>query len=232
MVPTNRNVQKMAGLEYLKMNNNSKKAIILLHGYGANMHDLYGIGEAVPYAREYDWFFPNAPLDLAAMFPFMESRAWFPIDMEALQKAQMQGGFRDFDGPASTEFYKAVEIAEDFFNEVYSKYDEVVLGGFSQGAMVSTHVALRNSEKVKALLCMSGAFIDAHKIESYEPTHKFPVLISHGYEDPVLDVNSSVKLKDYFAGNEHETMDIYFHGEHTIPMQVLERSSLFLAQIP
>jgi phospholipase/carboxylesterase len=82
------------GLEFIHVENDPKKpAVMLLHGYGASMDDLFPLFEYL--AKDWNWFFPNAPLEVP-IGPMMSGRAWFPIDMEALNAAMMSGQHRDF----------------------------------------------------------------------------------------------------------------------------------------
>src|SRR5262249_43254386 len=51
-------------------------AIVLCHGFGAPGDDLASLWRAVDVGRGVRWFFPEAPLDLSAMFG-APARAWW-----------------------------------------------------------------------------------------------------------------------------------------------------------
>ena len=57
-------LEEKSQLQYLKVDNGGKVAIVLFHGYGASMMDLYGLSSVIPTNFKADWFFPNGFLPL------------------------------------------------------------------------------------------------------------------------------------------------------------------------
>lgn len=222
-----------SNLEYLQIENNAKSCICLFHGYGASMMDLYPLGEHIKTQKSYDWFFPNAHLDLpGGRHPMMMARAWFPIDMAALEQAMMRGTHRDFSDVYHENFIAALEKGQAFVESLFEQYDEVILGGFSQGSMITTHLALKNADKVKALLCYSGALIGRQQlIELLETSTKFPFLQSHGKRDPILSYSYAKDLFELLKLGGHHGEFISFDGEHGIPEVVLAKTQSFLDKL-
>ena len=70
----------------------------------------------------------------------MEGRAWFNIDMAELEQAMRTGSHRAFEDKNPEEFQKALPLVKTFINNLSKDYDEVIIGGFSQGAMISSHL--------------------------------------------------------------------------------------------
>jgi phospholipase/carboxylesterase len=218
-------------LEYLKIDNQSKTAIILFHGYGASMNDLYGIGQYVKLETTADWFFPNGHLSLE-MMGMMSARAWFPIDAKALEQAMMSGTFRDFQTLTSPEFEVAVEKCKSFIGSLAEKYDKVIVGGFSQGAMVSTHASLDISDKVDALLCLSGTLISKDKLISrLDSAKKFPFFQTHGKQDQVLSYDAGKNLFELLKLGGHQGEFVSFEGGHEIPADALSKMEHFINKI-
>src|SRR5690606_23585762 len=86
-------LKNISGIETLCVENKDPTtAIVLLHGYGANMQDLYPLWE-IWDNKKYNWYFPNGILPLP--MGHYEGRAWFSIDMEALDRAIRSGEFRN-----------------------------------------------------------------------------------------------------------------------------------------
>lgn len=218
-------------LECIHVDHQSKDAVILLHGYGANMHDLVSLSQVIGGSKNFDWYFPNAPIDLAMMMPFMQSRAWFPIDMEELQRAQMQGGFRDFKKPAKEDFYIALYQAQKFLDQILVSYNRVILGGFSQGAMIASHLGMINSAKLSGLLIYSGVLIDEIKFDTYQCKQPLKIVQSHGVQDPILDYKIALDLHDKMLQKGHQVDFVEFHGGHEIPQKVIEQSSILLSSL-
>lgn len=204
------------------------RAVILLHGYGANMHDLKPLSDVMVGHENFNWYFPNAPIGLDMMMPFMDARAWFPIDMAELQRAQMEGRFRDFSRPASEEFFTALHKTQKFLEEVLKRHEQVILGGFSQGAMLASHLGMINASKLSALLLFSAVLIDDAKYSSYQTEVKLPIVQSHGTQDEVLDVRAAHSLRNKLKEKGHEVEFVEFTGGHEIPHVALDSATQLL----
>src|SRR5687767_5446130 len=86
-------LESIAGVECLTVRaKEAKTAVIFLHGYGANMHDLFPLWE-LWHQDQFSWFFPNGVQSLP--MGYYEGRAWFSIDMEKLERAMQTGTHRD-----------------------------------------------------------------------------------------------------------------------------------------
>jgi phospholipase/carboxylesterase len=224
-------VEQNSQLEFLKVDNQSQTVICLFHGYGASMQDLYGLAQAMPIIESVDWVFPNGPLELN-MGMGMMSRAWFPIDMQALELAMQNGEHRDLSGLYPTEFEHALAMAKKFIEYLKQKYQNIIIGGFSQGAMLSTHLSLQNSEDVLALLCLSGNFIGKEQVlKLTERSYKFPFFQSHGKVDPVLGYANACELFEALKLGGHQGEFVGFQGAHEIPMQVITKATDFINKL-
>lgn len=227
------NREPQSGLEYLVNAKGAKNAVILFHGYGASMQDLYGLSEVISTNEKLDWIFPDGPISVP-LGMFMEGRAWFPIDMRELEQAMMKGEFRNFEDKCPPEFLKALELATVFINQISKKYDSIVIGGFSQGAMIATHLLTQNisMEKVKGSLFYSTTLLAKEKLMAgLEGKAPIPFLQSHGKSDQLLDYNVAMKLFELFKLYRYPGEFISFQGGHEIPMNVITKSSEFLNRI-
>jgi phospholipase/carboxylesterase len=207
---------------------NSDMAVVMLHGYGANMHDLKPLGDVTKGSEHFTWYFPNAPIQLE-ISPHMDSRAWFPIDMAELERAMQEGRFRDFGKPANNEFFIALQKVQNFLEEIFTSHQTVILAGFSQGAMLASHLAMINCHKINALMIYSGVLLDSAKFDSYPVDHLFPIVQSHGKLDPVLNIEAAHTLQAKFVEKGFEHKFIEFNGGHEIPQIVLDASALLLS---
>jgi phospholipase/carboxylesterase len=106
-----------------------------------------------------------------------------------------------------------------------------VLGGFSQGSMVSTDVALRLEEAPAGLCILSGTLIGEPEWRRLAPSRAgLPVFQSHGTVDPLLPFASAEALRDLLAG---AGLGVEFHAfddGHTIPPEVLGALAEFLVK--
>ncbi len=221
---------KASHLEYRKITNNSNKAIFILHGYGASMDDLYGLGSYLDPQGDYDWYFPNGPLKVDISH-HVQGRAWFPIDMNDLQQAMMSGTFRSFADKQPENFFESIKAVNDFILSNSNDYQSIAIGGFSQGSMVTSHL-LNISKKVKAYLCLSGTLLNEDALEkSVSQAEPIPFFQSHGKNDQVLEYAQAMNLFEFLKYHRLQGEFVSFDGGHEIPAPVLDKCKKFLVKI-
>lgn len=218
-------------IEYLKISKNSKRCIFMFHGYGASMNDLYPLESVMKTDKDYDWIFPNGVLSVP-MGIGMEGRAWFPIDMAELEAAMRTGSFRSFEDKEPKEFLDVLPVVKTFIDNIAKEYDEIIIGGFSQGAMISAHLTGKNFSKQKGLILMSGTLIARDiLIENLQSQNPVPFIQSHGKNDPVLNFDEAMKLFELFKLCRFQGEFIGFEGAHEIPFAVTSKVRSFLNSI-
>lgn len=202
------------------------KKVVMFHGYGANMHDLVGLAQYLDPEGHCHWYFPNGPLQLP-MGGFFDSRAWFAIDIQALEYAQ-QKGVKDYFLNRKFEGLPAVvENCLQFLQALPP--GELILGGFSQGSMLIQELALRTGLDQKGLLLFSTSILNwDFWSKAIEQNKGFNVFISHGYQDPLLPFEISELLAQHYQGHDHNCMFVPFSGGHEIPMETLVKAKEFL----
>ena len=195
-------------------------AVVLLHGYGANGHDLYPLPQALRISGEVHWYFPHAPLSCSS--GGLLGRMWFPIDESEFESII---GFGETERKAdSLEFLESIRLINRFIDDIAGKHSQIILGGFSQGAMISFHTAFKRSD-VKKLLMLSGILVgDTHSFEKKE----FSVFQAHGRSDPILPFSGALKLKEFFEKKEMDLNFVEFDGGHEIPLDVVGKLRNFL----
>lgn len=209
----------------------SDKAIIVLHGYGASCNDLAPIGQMMDQSGHFHWYFLDAPLSVDIGYG-MEGRAWFPIDMMGLQQALMKGSFRSFFADKIPDgFMEASEKVEALLKSLKEKHSSLILGGFSQGSMISSEVAFKNPGLVDKLFILSGTFVsESHWRDLLSHGTSLPIFQSHGSVDPVLPVSEARRLKEFLEENDQNHEYHEFHGGHEIPLPVIQSLSAFLVR--
>jgi phospholipase/carboxylesterase len=158
------------------------------------------------------------------------------IDIAAVERARERGEVRDLsrqvpDGIADA---RAALVAMLDALEASHPPGRLVLGGFSQGAMLALDVALRHPERTLAgVVLMSGTLVSEDEWTSRMPARKsLRVFQSHGEEDPLLPFFLAERLRDRLAEAGLAVTFDGFVGPHTIPEATTEKLGAWLRALP
>jgi len=155
-------------------------ALVLFHGRGANEHDLLPLLDALDPDRRLDGFCPRGPLSLPP-----GGAHWYRVE---------RVGF-----PDAPTFAEGFASAAGFVDSL--PHDRVVLGGFSQGAVMSLSVGLgRGRPRPAAIVAFSGfmPIVDGWELDREEPFP--PLAIGHGTLDPVIPIEFAQRTLAMLAG--------------------------------
>jgi len=209
--------------------------LVLLHGFGAPGEDLVGLWRALNVPRATRFVFPAALLSLASE-GYGPGRAWWRIDMMALQRGDKR---LTTDVPVGLEEARAaVDAVLDHIETDWKvPASRIVLGGFSQGAMLSLDVSLRRKTSLAGVAILSGSMIaeaEWRACLAIAPTPErpaTPVFQSHGNADPLLPFAVSEALRDALRAAGRDVTWCPFRGGHEIPPPVLEGLGQFVSRV-
>jgi phospholipase/carboxylesterase len=216
--------QKIGRLDCLKRKGeNERDVIVLLHGFGADAGDLFPLGDMLDPDGQCTFICPQAPHEVA-IGPGMTGRGWFPISVRDLEQGV------DFSQVRPPGLDSSAEMVSELIFELNP--ERLVLGGFSQGAMVATDVTLASPNDVAGLAIWSGTMLDEAgwtKKAKDMAGHHF--IQSHGGGDAVLPYQLAERLYQLLKSNGAEGQLIGFGGGHEIPMNVLRGTAEFVKRI-
>ena len=170
--------------------------VVFLHGYGADGNDLLGLADVLgPHLPGIAFMAPDAP-DRCAGGGF--GYQWFPIprfdgSTEAMREAGIDASAADIDA------FLDSRLAEEGLTP-----DRLVLIGFSQGAMMSLHVAPRRPVAVAGVVAISGLLLRPEAL-SAAAVVKPPVLLMHGDQDPVVPFAEMARAGDALVAAGFQT---------------------------
>lgn len=189
---------------------NGERLLVLVHGYGADEHDLAPLAPHVDPDGKFFTICPRAPHDLVSMG---FGAAWYE---------------RDGDGEIDPDdFLTSVAALDSTIDDVCAEKgldrSTAVIIGFSQGGAMTLASALRSNGATRpaAMACLSGMLqrVDGLDYAFDEPgfdaaTGTLPAIaVQHGTHDPLVPIDR--------GRTTHETLDR--HGiEHLYreyPMQ-------------
>lgn len=208
--------------------------VILLHGFGAPGDDLVPLAEALDVPTATRFLFPEGPLHLNAGYG--DARAWWMIDMNRLAQERAAGRMRDLSGEVPRGLPAARDAIHAFLTALPTALPvdplRTVLGGFSQGAMLTCDMVMRTSTPCAALVQLSGSLLARNEWHPAVAMRRgLPVFHSHGMQDEVLPFPMAERLRDEMTALGLTVEWHGFRGGHEIPMRVLSRLSQFLTRV-
>jgi phospholipase/carboxylesterase len=183
--------------------------LVLHHGRGADEHDLIGLADVLDPQRMLHVVTPGAPLDL----PGAPGKHWYVVP---------RVGFPD---PAT--FHRTYEQLGAFHDELWERTGiapaETILGGFSQGSVMSYALGLGADRPVPAGILAFSGFIP--RVDGWAPEvagrQGLPVFIAHGRQDPVMEVGFGREAAQLLAASgldvTYEESDV---GHQIDPAQI------------
>lgn len=158
----------------------TKSLVILLHGYGADGNDLFGLaGPLSEHMPDTAFRAPDAP-QRNTMNPM--GYQWFPIPwIDGSTEEQRDQGFAE--AVDALNRYIDTSIEEEGVTA-----SQTALIGFSQGTMMSLYVGPRRTEPIAAIVGFSGRLIPGDDLAG-EAVSKPPVLLIHGDMDEMIKVS-------------------------------------------
>ncbi len=222
-------MEKIGPLECIRHGNpKASHAVVLFHGYGADAGDLAPFGSMLSVGDDVQWIFPNGTIEVP-IGPGFYGRAWFKIDMAALERAMMLGRHRDMTDMRPEGLTEARTATEECIKALGIPMDRIVLGGFSQGAMLATEVALHAKENPAGLLALSGTMLDSEQWQARAKSRPaLPYYMSHGRQDPLLNPEDALRWHEYLQQVGWPGEFTLFGGGHEIPGVVQEKMASFI----
>ena len=201
--------------------------IMLLHGYGADCTDLVPLAAHLSVGKPINWIFPNGP-QTVEIGPHVSGRAWFPISISELEKSGGANAFAEAQPPGMK---RSRELIFNVLQELAVSPARLVLGGFSQGAMLATDVALRMPNGPAGLAILSGTCVNAGEWLRLAGAKKgFRQFQCHGKQDPVLGISGARELDGLFKQAGWTGRLLEFDGGHEIPLPALSQLNQYLRQ--
>lgn len=161
--------------------------VVFLHGYGSNEADLFSLKEGLPASYTY----------LAVRAP------------QVLEQGRYQWFHKKGDGAYdgdSDDLQRSAALLVEFVAKAASKYrttaDRVFLVGFSQGAIMSYEVALRQPAAVRGIAALSGKVLPVlrSQLKADPALASLAIFIGHGTDDQRLPFTDGSDANSLLSG--------------------------------
>ena len=177
--------------------------VVFVHGYGADGEDLLGLADPLAAHLPGTVFLaPNAPEPCSGN-PF--GFQWFPIPwLDGSSEVDAAAGLA-----AAAEDLNAfldARLAEEGLAP-----GAMALVGFSQGSMISLHVAPRRPAPLAGVVAFSGRLLVPERLAA-EARVKPPVLLLHGDQDPVVPFGDMALAGDALIAAGFQTFGHVMQG--------------------
>lgn len=188
--------------------------LVLLHGRGADEHDLYGLFDVLDPQRRLTGITVGGPLALGGPV----GRHWYVVP---------RVGFPD----PHTFGPTFAELATLLDDELGIDWSTTVVGGFSQGSVMSYALGLgAGRPRPAGILAMSGFIPTTEAWQGdLDARAGLPVLVAHGTHDPVISVEFG---RDAVRRLQQADADVTYHESavaHQIDPRVVPEVHAWLA---
>jgi len=185
-----------------------KSAVILCHGYGGDGKDISILAN---YWRAHlpntIFICPDAPERCAASPSGFQ---WFDLMDQTPEQVLSKSLV------AENKLNKLIDEVKDRNN---LSANQIVIGGFSQGCMISLQTGIKRKDTINSIIGYSGRIIDKDHLGK-NIFSKPNIILMHGDTDQIVSVNSLLEAKDFFNKNNYKIeTQIFKNCEHRIPTE-------------
>lgn len=193
-------------------------ALFLFHGRGADENDLFPLFDIVDPERRLVGISPRGPLSLPP-----GGAHWYRV---------LQVGY-----PDPTTFHPTFESLQEWFDAVLAdlglSIDRTVVGGFSQGCVMSYALALgQDRPRPAGLIGMSGFMptVEGFSLDLSD-LKAWTAMIGHGSFDPVIDAEWGRRAQERLESAGADVIYRESPMEHTIDPAFLRDAQAWLQKV-
>ena len=185
-----------------------KNAVILCHGYGGDGKDISILAS---YWRAHlpDTIIicPDAPEKCAASPTGFQ---WFDLLDQSPEQILSKSLVAE---------NKLNKLIDEVIEKNNLQSSQIIIGGFSQGCMISLQTGIKRKDKINSILGYSGRIIDKDHL-SKNIISRPNIILMHGDIDQVVPIDGFLEAKDFFIKNDYKIeTKIFKNCEHRIPTE-------------
>lgn len=199
-------------------------SLVLMHGYGSRAEQWLQFENVIKAPDDGRMVFLQGPL----RGPFSGGRGWWWLNIEG----HIPNGQRlpDFSAANPAGIKVASRLVRDYLKKLEGP---IILGGFSQGAMLSGEIAFQTDQQLAGLILLGGTTVnEAGWIEQSPRRRDLPIFIAHGRNDGVLPFAIAERFANKLKDAGFNVTWVPFDGEHNVPRTVIDAMNAFLASLP
>ena len=185
-----------------------KNAVILCHGYGGDGKDISLLASYwKTYMPETLFICPDAP-EKCAVSP--AGFQWFDLMDQTKEQILIKSLVAEI---------KLNKLIDEVMQENNLLGEQIAIGGFSQGCMISLQTGIKRKEKINSIIGYSGKIINISHLEN-NIISRPNIILMHGDKDEIVPVNFFLEAKEFFTKNDYKIESKFFKNcEHRIPTE-------------
>ena len=185
-----------------------KNAVILCHGYGGDGKDISILaGYWRTYLPDTIFICPDAPEKCSASTSGFQ---WFDLTDETPEQILSKSLVAEI---------KLNKLIDEVKEKNSLSADQIVIGGFSQGCMISLQTGIKRKDKINSIIGYSGKIIDTEHLGK-NIFSRPNIILMHGDIDQVVPIDGLLEAKNFFSKNNYEIeTQIFKNCEHRIPTE-------------
>jgi len=189
-------------------NEKPKNAVILCHGYGGDGKDISLLASYWrTYLPETIFVCPDAP-ERCAVSP--TGYQWFDLMDQTKEQILIKSLVAEI---------KLNTLIDEVMEKNSLNGEKIIIGGFSQGCMISLQTGLKRKNKINSIVGYSGKIIDTNHLKQ-NINSRPNVILMHGDKDEIVPVNFLLEAKEFFKQNNYKIESkIFKNCEHRIPTE-------------
>jgi phospholipase/carboxylesterase len=205
----------------------ARRAVIWMHGLGADGHDFEPIVPELRLPREpaVRFVFPHAPMRPVTVNNGMVMRAWYDVSVA--------GGQRREDEPGVRESQRRIEALIEREQQRGVPAAGICLFGFSQGGAMALQTGLRHPERLGGIAALSCflPLADALAAEGSPANREVPIFLAHGTDDPLIPISRGADCRDRLLALGYRVEWREYPMPHAVCMEEIADLSSWLARV-
>lgn len=205
--------------------------LVLLHGYGSSAERWAPFTRTIWWPPNGRFVFPQAPERTVPPDGPGDGRAWWRLDLAS--HVPPGRSVPDLSTHRPSELKGAAALVAKVLRDRRTvPAGPVVLGGFSQGAMVASELAFRSKVPLSGLVLLSATLVDEPSWEKhFQERRNVPVFLAHGRADTVLPFEIAERFRQKLEAAGVPVTWCPFNGGHEIPAVVVVALNEFLHRL-
>jgi phospholipase/carboxylesterase len=212
-----------APLESIVQGGPGPPTVVLLHGYGSRAEDWLQFEEKWQFPLNTRRVYPQAPL----RGPHTGQRGWWWLNLDGHIPEGQQ--FPDYTTTDPGGIVVAAKLVREL---IEGERQPIVLGGFSQGAMVAGEIAFQTDQDLSGLILLGGTPVHEEAwAEHFAGRRHLPIFIAHGRSDSVLSFEKMERFQARLKAFGLNVTWLPFDGGHELPYEVVRAINDFVGKV-